>query len=527
MYRCSLPSVTVAVALCVLTSSAFADDVASTARFRLNPVQPASAHSPFLVVEGPVRAQHASMPWLAGTLIIDYARSPLSLDIDDPDQGARTVPLVDDAFVVHTNVAAHLSEGIAVDASWSVAALQAGENEPVGIREFEAPGSGAIGDLRLGALHRGWFSDDFGHVVGLRGWAPTGNEQNYMSDGRFRFELLAGLFAAPGALRFGCTLFGSPLFSTKESGERIGGGCAADVQTSEQGPRVGAEVWGAALFIDPDLDAGSILEYMGTVGQDAGPLRLTFGVGRGAGNSPGTSALRVIGMIGIVPQPSVDSKPVVNQDAEDRDLDGIANADDACPDEAGPESKDSAQHGCPSRDSDGDGIDDRLDACPQEKGAAQDDAQASGCPDKDNDRVVDKLDRCPTEPAPPYTDSTNPGCPKHARIRGDQFDLSPALDPLGSQGSVDQIVLSEVAFILRAMPQLKKIAVEVRLTVPSDEDETEVADLAVARADSFVQRLVDLGVERERLDPVGALSSDKSDVRIFIVERKDPSASQP
>lgn len=133
----------------------------------------------------------------------------------------------------------------------------------------------------------------------------------------------------------------------------------------------------------------------------------------------------------------------------------------------------------------------------------------------------------PQRTCPPYTDSTNLGCPKHARLKGDQFDLSPSLDPLGSQGSVDQIVLSEVAFILRAMPQLKKIAIEVRLTVPSDEDEAEVADLAVSRADTFVQRLVNLGVERERLDPVGALSSDKSDVRIYIVERTDPSASQP
>lgn len=466
------------------------------------------------------------MPWFAGTLFVDYARSPLSLDIEDPDDGNRTVPLVDDAFVLHTNLAAHLTRGLALDASWSVAALQIGENEPVGIREFRAPESGAIGDLRLGLLHRGWFSEPVGYVAGVRGWAPTGNEEDYMSDGRFRFEALAGVVAAAGDVRLGCTAFGSPLFGSGESGERVGGGCAVDLQLSSTGPRVGAEVWGAALHVHPDLDAGSVVEYMGTFGQDAGPLRLTLAVGRGAGNSPGTSALRVLGMIGVVPQP--DSRPAPSaSDTQDRDLDGIDDELDACPDEAGPASEDKEYHGCPERDSDGDGVDDRTDACPRQRGAKSDDPQSSGCPDQDNDRVVDKNDACPTEPAPSYEGSARPGCPQHARIEGDEFKLSPALDPLGGEGHVDQIVLREVAFILRATPEISKVAVEVRLTAPEGQDEVEAAALAVARAEAFVQRLVQMGVERERLDPVGALSNQSSAVRILVIERKQGGASGP
>lgn len=513
------------LSLCALTPTASAQDVASTARFRLNPIHPASAHSPFFVIEGPVRVQDAHLPWFAGFLAIDYARSPLSLDIADTQGGDRTVPLVDDAFVVHTNVAAHLTRGIAVDASWSVAALQVGENEPVGIREFQAPGSGAIGDLRLGALMRGWLADDVGYVAGLRGWAPVGNEQDYMSDGRFRFEALAGMVAAPGPLRLGCNVFGSPLFGTKEAGERIGGGCAADILTSAVGPRLGAEVWGAALYIHPELDAGSVLEYMGTVAQEAGPLRLSLGVGRGAGNSPGTSALRVLGMIGIVPRSQAPARP--RAVTADPDLDGIPSANDACPDEAGPASDDPARHGCPLTDSDGDGIDDRADACPDEKGAKRSDPEANGCPDQDNDRVVDKFDACPTEPAPPYEGAARPGCPKHARIEGDAFVLSPGIDPLGTVGTVDQIVLREVAFILRTKPEITKVAVEVRLTVPEGRDEVDVAELAVQRADFFVEQLVRMGVERDRLDPVGALGSDASAVRVLIIERKDGDTKRP
>ena len=504
--------------VCGLSMPAAAADVAASARFRVNPIHPASAHSPFVVIEGPVRVRRASLPWFGGTLFIDYARSPLSLDVEDTETGDRTIPLVDDAFVIHTNLAAQLTQGLAIDASWSVAALQIGENEPVGIREFRAPESGAIGDVRLGALYRGWFSEPVGYVAGVRVWAPTGNEEDYMSDGRFRFEGLVGVVGATGLLRAGCTAFGSPLFGSHESGERIGGGCAFDVRTSDTGPRIGAEVWGAALYVHPDLDAGSLVEYMGSFGQDAGPLRLTLGVGRGAGNSPGTAALRVMGMIGFVPEPDKDA--VFVPKSPDRDLDGIDNHLDACPDEAGPASDDPERHGCPEYDRDGDGINDSADACPEQRGAKSSDPQSSGCPDTDNDRVVDKNDVCPNEPAPAYEGSARPGCPQHAQLEGDEFQLSPALDPLGDEGRVTQIVLNEVAFILRASPDITKAAIEVRLSVPQDQDEGEVAALAVARAEAFVQRLVKLGVERERLDPVGALSNEASAVRILVIERK-------
>jgi outer membrane protein OmpA-like peptidoglycan-associated protein len=70
----------------------------------------------------------------------------------------------------------------------------------------------------------------------------------------------------------------------------------------------------------------------------------------------------------------------------DTDKDGILDADDKCPDVAGP-----AQFkGCP--DADGDGIQDKLDACPNQAG----DAKFNGCPDTDGDGVSDKDDACPT-----------------------------------------------------------------------------------------------------------------------------------
>jgi len=69
----------------------------------------------------------------------------------------------------------------------------------------------------------------------------------------------------------------------------------------------------------------------------------------------------------------------------DSDRDGIADAEDACPDAAG----DASMMGCP--DGDRDGVADKDDACPSEAGLTQ----FRGCPDTDGDGVMDKEDTCP------------------------------------------------------------------------------------------------------------------------------------
>ena len=69
----------------------------------------------------------------------------------------------------------------------------------------------------------------------------------------------------------------------------------------------------------------------------------------------------------------------------DKDNDGIADKDDACPDVVGK----AEFKGCP--DTDGDGIPDKDDACPTVTGKKE----LSGCPDKDGDGIADKDDKCP------------------------------------------------------------------------------------------------------------------------------------
>ena len=86
---------------------------------------------------------------------------------------------------------------------------------------------------------------------------------------------------------------------------------------------------------------------------------------------------------------------------QDRDNDGIADDEDACPDTPGIATNDPSTNGCP--DTDGDGIFDKDDACPTEFGLAE----FQGCPDTDGDGVPDKDDACPTVAGP----AENQGCP--------------------------------------------------------------------------------------------------------------------
>jgi outer membrane protein OmpA-like peptidoglycan-associated protein len=83
--------------------------------------------------------------------------------------------------------------------------------------------------------------------------------------------------------------------------------------------------------------------------------------------------------------------------ATDRDGDGIADLDDACPEIAGTD----LAAGCPDRDNDG--VADTADACPDIPGAVA----LAGCPDSDNDGITDADDACPTQSGPASTG----GCP--------------------------------------------------------------------------------------------------------------------
>ena len=91
----------------------------------------------------------------------------------------------------------------------------------------------------------------------------------------------------------------------------------------------------------------------------------------------------------------------------DQDDDGVPDATDSCPAEAGPASN----QGCPLviADEDGDGVPDAVDSCPTQPGPVSNE----GCPvavpplDSDGDGVPNASDSCPTQAGP----ASNAGCP--------------------------------------------------------------------------------------------------------------------
>ncbi|MEM9929239.1 MAG: type IX secretion system membrane protein PorP/SprF, partial [Bacteroidota bacterium] len=90
-----------------------------------------------------------------------------------------------------------------------------------------------------------------------------------------------------------------------------------------------------------------------------------------------------------------------SDDLADPDEDGVFGDIDDCPTEAGPKEN----RGCPLADQDFDGIIDAEDECPTLAGASTN----RGCPidDRDRDGIVDQFDQCPDEAGPFVTR----GCP--------------------------------------------------------------------------------------------------------------------
>ncbi|WNG43632.1 OmpA family protein [Archangium minus] len=107
--------------------------------------------------------------------------------------------------------------------------------------------------------------------------------------------------------------------------------------------------------------------------------------GPGFGDAPGTPTFRLL--LGV----AVGGGERADASRRDDDGDGVRNADDACPTEAGL----AERQGCPVRDSDNDGIEDAADKCPTEAGLTE----RQGCPvrDSDKDGIEDAADKCPTE----------------------------------------------------------------------------------------------------------------------------------
>lgn len=220
------------------------------------------------------------------------------------------------------------------------------------------------------------------------------------------------------------------------------------------------------------------------------------------------------------------SHPAPPPPVADRDSDSVADADDACPDQAGP-----APRGCPPpKDSDGDGFIDDKDACPSDRGVApvgcpdldpdhdcvpapadecptQPGLAPSGCPDPDPDRdgVKGANDQCPAEVETKNGFQDEDGCPdvlpekvkKYSGvIPGIEFDLGKATVRPASLPTLD-----EAAGVLKEFAQLR---VSISGHTDNVGDRQRNVDLSRQRADAVKAYLVSKGVAAERIETRGA-----------------------
>jgi len=184
----------------------------------------------------------------------------------------------------------------------------------------------------------------------------------------------------------------------------------------------------------------------------------------------------------------------------DRDGDRVVDAGDACPDE--PEDVDGFQDddGCPDGDNDGDQIADAEDRCPGEAGPSAN----QGCPDtdRDQDSVVDRLDNCPDEAGTP----DHQGC-KDAQLVAIAPDRVRPLEPITFATDRVQIrrrsllVLDNLAAVLTRHPELTHIRIAGYTDDRGGADHNK--ELSQRRAEEVRTYLVGRGVAAERLEAIG------------------------
>jgi len=155
----------------------------------------------------------------------------------------------------------------------------------------------------------------------------------------------------------------------------------------------------------------------------------------------------------------------------------------------------------PDDDWDKDGVPNAKDLCPRDAGPAE----LDGCPDVDMDLIPDREDRCPREPGP----AENDGCPVSVdepvvEIESERLTLKDSIQFDTARDTIKKPsfkILDQVAKLVLEHPELKKIRVEGHTDNVGPASYNK--DLSERRAASVVRYLVEKGVPRARLDAAG------------------------
>lgn len=339
---------------------------------------------------------------------------------------------------VHVGGALVLYERLRIGVDVPMVLAQSGTSAVRGGLAYDAPSKAGLGDARLALDVRvfGRYRGPATAALGLRAFAPTGSQEQFTGDGAFRVGPHASVAGELGpfvwAARAG-VLFRSheQQFIEHDVKSEVDGALALGARVLAEKLVVGPELV-ASTQLSEALDARTTPSWaLGSAHYTSGHFRVGVGAGPGLSKGIGNATFRAVGSV----EWSGFAEPVARRD---RDHDGIADADDACPDEPGEASSDARQNGC-SGDRDRDGVADAVDACPDAAGPASADLATSGCPgDSDGDGIADPSDACPRERGVANADAKLNGCPPPAdRDADDVPDATDACPEVWGQVDVD------------------------------------------------------------------------------------------
>jgi outer membrane protein OmpA-like peptidoglycan-associated protein len=271
--------------------------------------------------------------------------------------------------------------------------------------------SPVLGDLRLYPKVRIIDGERFGLALVVPVTLPTGNQDNLQGNASVTVEPRLALEfhftdRFRGAATVGYLIRKQQTLFNIDLGNELTVGAGLEYLLVPDRFALLAEVFG---MVSADADTSGQAEERPFEVELAGRFwpspdhALTAGLGRGVTAGYGTPAIRAY--VGYAYAPRAQA---------DRDGDGIADAEDRCPDD--PEDKDDFEDsdGCPDPDNDQDGVLDAADRCPNVPEDIDGFEDSDGCPDLDNDQdgVLDGDDRCPDVPEDKDGIEDEDGCPE-------------------------------------------------------------------------------------------------------------------
>ncbi len=362
-------AVLASVACCVATAGgARADDKVPPVLqgVRVDVLQPASPESAFFRSYSAHKPQESGVEFAVRATLDEGFDELRELRVDTAGHTDTPVYVVKNLIVARIAASVSPVHWLSIEAGAPFALAELGDSSPAFGDTFvpagKAPG---IGDPDLGVHFRVIDRPDFGFLFGGRFWLPFATKSTYLGDGQARGEADLAVTGERDKYLWGVTASIAPAFFAARDGDRVALSAAGYWKVTSYAA-IGVEPAFALVrditprilsnkqLMDPNVaktvsKVDPVFEGLAGVRFRAGLLRFGFAAGPGFGGA-GAAAFRALADVGVFiegkPPPPVATGPA------DRDLDGIPDAEDACPDEAGPRSSDPKKNGCPVHDRD-------------------------------------------------------------------------------------------------------------------------------------------------------------------------------